>query len=88
MTLGQEFSTYAVMLEEDEARLREARMLIQEINLGATAIGTGINAPAGYAERACQELAEISGIPVVDAGGKQRGEACGASRETSAIHHV
>jgi aspartate ammonia-lyase len=65
MTLGQEFSTYAVMLEEDEARLREARALIQEINLGATAIGTGINAPAGYAELACRELAEISGIPVV-----------------------
>ncbi|XYI38347.1 hypothetical protein DAMDJJ_09340 [Cupriavidus necator] len=42
MTLGQEFSTYAVMLGEDEARLREAAMLICEINLGATAIGTGI----------------------------------------------
>lgn len=68
MTLGQEFLTYAVMMEEDEARLREARALIQEINLGATAIGTGINAPAGYAELACQYLAEISGIPVVKAG--------------------
>ncbi len=67
MTLGQEFSTYAVMMEEDEARLREARALIQEINLGATAIGTGINAPAGYADLACKFLAEISGIPVVKA---------------------
>ncbi|HET6828735.1 MAG TPA: aspartate ammonia-lyase, partial [Ramlibacter sp.] len=67
MTLGQEFSTYAVMLEEDEARLREARALIQEINLGATAIGTGINAPHGYAELACRLLAEESGIPVVKA---------------------
>ncbi|MEJ7928402.1 aspartate ammonia-lyase [Ramlibacter sp. AN1015] len=65
MTLGQEFSTYAVMMEEDEARLREARALIQEINLGATAIGTGINAPAGYADLACATLAEVSGIPVV-----------------------
>ncbi|HZY17642.1 MAG TPA: aspartate ammonia-lyase [Ramlibacter sp.] len=65
MTLGQEFSTYAVMMEEDEARLREARVLIQEINLGATAIGTGINAPAGYAELACSTLAEVSGVPVV-----------------------
>ena len=65
MTLGQEFSTYAVMLEEDEARLREARALIQEVNLGATAIGTGINAPHGYAELACRILAEQSGIPVV-----------------------
>ncbi|RYF35111.1 MAG: aspartate ammonia-lyase, partial [Comamonadaceae bacterium] len=67
MTLGQEFSTYAVMMEEDEARLREARALIQEINLGATAIGTGINAPGGYAELACRHLAEISGVPVVKA---------------------
>jgi aspartate ammonia-lyase len=67
MTLGQEFSTYAVMIGEDEARLREARALIQEINLGATAIGTGINAPDGYAELACRYLAEESGIPVVKA---------------------
>ncbi len=67
MTLGQEFSTYAVMLEEDEARLGEARALIQEINLGATAIGTGINAPAGYADLACRMLATVSGIPVVKA---------------------
>jgi len=65
MTLGQEFSTYAVMMEEDEARLREARALIQEINLGATAIGTGINAPHGYADLACRMLADISAIPVV-----------------------
>ncbi|ROZ63920.1 aspartate ammonia-lyase [Ramlibacter sp. WS9] len=67
MTLGQEFSTYAVMIEEDELRLREARALIQEINLGATAIGTGINAPHGYADLACKYLAEVSGIPVVKA---------------------
>ncbi|WP_442957756.1 aspartate ammonia-lyase [Polaromonas sp.] len=65
MTLGQEFSTYAVMIGEDEARLREARALIQEVNLGATAIGTGINAPHGYADLACQYLAEESRIPVV-----------------------
>ena len=64
MTLGQEFMTYAVMIGEDEARLGEARRLIQEINLGATAIGTGINAPHGYAELACQYLAQDSGIPV------------------------
>ena len=64
MTLGQEFMTYAVMIGEDEARLGEARRLIQEINLGANAIGTGINAPHGYAELACQYLAQDSGIPV------------------------
>ena len=44
MTLGQEFSTYAVMLQEDESRVGEAANLIREVNLGATAIGTGINA--------------------------------------------
>jgi aspartate ammonia-lyase len=65
MTLGQEFSTYAVMLGEDEARLREARSLIEEVNLGATAIGTGINAPHGYAERVVALLGEVSGVPVV-----------------------
>jgi aspartate ammonia-lyase len=62
MTLGQEFSTYAVMLGEDEQRLAEAGMLIREINLGATAIGTGINAHPDYAPLVTQRLAEISGI--------------------------
>jgi aspartate ammonia-lyase len=68
MTLGQEFSTYAVMLEEDEQRLMEACLLIHEINLGATAIGTGINAPAGYAALVCRRLSEITGIALVTAG--------------------
>lgn len=67
MTLGQEFSTYAVMLEEDQQRLREAAQLIQEINLGATAIGTGINAPPGYAALSCQRLSECAGIAFVPA---------------------
>jgi aspartate ammonia-lyase len=58
MTLGQEFSTYAVMLGEDEERLREAVLLIREINLGATAIGTGINAPPATPSLACRYLAE------------------------------
>src|SRR5437773_193812 len=67
MTLGQELSTYAVMLEEDEERLREAALLITEINLGATAIGTGINAHPAYAALVCQRLAELSGIRLVTA---------------------
>lgn len=65
MTLGQEFSTYAVMLEEDERRLEEASALMQEVNLGATAIGTGINTDAGYARRAIRHLAVMSGLPLV-----------------------
>ena len=67
MTLGQEFGTFAIMLNEDRERLREASELIAEINLGATAIGTGINAPAGYAALACKFLREITGIPLVKA---------------------
>ncbi|MBC3917692.1 aspartate ammonia-lyase [Undibacterium sp. CY18W] len=64
MTLGQEFSTYAVMMGEDQERLREAARLMCEVNLGATAIGTGINTHPDYAGRVCQALLEISGIPV------------------------
>ncbi len=67
MTLGQEFSTYAVMLGEDEERLKEAALLIREINLGATAIGTGINAHPDYAPLVCRLLAETSGVPVITA---------------------
>ncbi|MEW1635420.1 aspartate ammonia-lyase [Streptomyces sp. NPDC093801] len=67
MTLGQEFSAFAVMLDEDRSRLAEALGLIHEINLGATAIGTGLNAPAGYAEAARRHLAEITGLALVTA---------------------
>src|ERR1700688_2002216 len=67
MTLGQEFSTYAVMLGEDEQRLKEAVLLVCEINMGATAIGTGINAHPDYAGLVCRHLRSITGIPVVTA---------------------
>ncbi|SCK31444.1 aspartate ammonia-lyase [Variovorax sp. HW608] len=62
MTLGQEFSTYAVMIEEDIARLTEASALIREINLGATAIGTGITAHPEYAGKALAALRDITGL--------------------------
>ncbi len=65
MTLGQEFGAYAVMVGEDIQRVIEARNLVREINLGGTAIGTGLNAPHGYALKATRKLAELSGIPVV-----------------------
>ena len=68
MTLGQEFSTYAVMLEEDQQRLREGALLIQEMNLGATAIGTGINAHPDYAALARKYLREVTGIDYITAG--------------------
>jgi aspartate ammonia-lyase len=68
MTLGQEFSTYAVMLAEDEQRLKECALLIHEMNLGATAIGTGINAHPEYAARVRATLSDITGIALVTAG--------------------
>ncbi len=64
MTLGQEFAAFATMVMDDEKRLRESIHLMCEINMGATAIGTGINAPVGYAELVTARLAEVSGVPV------------------------
>jgi len=67
MTLGQEFGTYAVMLNEDRARLAEAVAMLYEINLGATAIGTQLNAPDGYVEAARAHLVRITELPLVTA---------------------
>jgi aspartate ammonia-lyase len=67
MTLGQEFGTFVVMLGEDKARLIESAALLHEINLGATAIGTGLNAPRGYAALACEHLSRLTGRPLVTA---------------------
>lgn len=63
MTLGAEFHGWATTVREDMQRLKEAQQLICEINMGATAIGTRINAPDGYPELCTKYLADISGIP-------------------------
>jgi aspartate ammonia-lyase len=65
MTLGQEFKAYATTIGEDVQRMKEAQALIREVNMGATAIGTGINAPAGYAEKCVKYLATITGMPLI-----------------------
>ena len=65
MTLGQEFGAWAVMVGEDIARVREAQALIREINMGATAIGTGLNAHPDYAALVTQKLRELSGVAVI-----------------------
>jgi aspartate ammonia-lyase len=52
------------MLAEDHKRLTEARELIREINLGGTAIGTGLNAHPEYAALACRHLRTITGLPL------------------------
>jgi aspartate ammonia-lyase len=62
MTLGQEFSTYDAMLGEDISRLKEATSLIGEINLGATAIGTGINTDIRYSKIVTEILAKQTGF--------------------------
>jgi aspartate ammonia-lyase len=67
MTLGQEFGAYAVTLGEDQERLTEATALLREINLGATAIGTGINADPRYAETVRARLSAIVGLEMVTA---------------------
>jgi len=67
MTLGQEFMAFAHTLGEDVDRLGEAQLLIREINLGATAIGTGLNAPIGYAELARKHLSDIVGVALITA---------------------
>jgi aspartate ammonia-lyase len=64
MTLGQEFSAYAVMIGDGIRHLTRAGEEFLAINMGATAIGTGINSPPGYAALCTKRLAEISGIPV------------------------
>ncbi|HEX6315632.1 MAG TPA: aspartate ammonia-lyase, partial [Gemmatimonadaceae bacterium] len=65
MTLGQEFSAFGHTLLEDVDRLGEALTLVREINMGATAIGTGITAAEGYTEQVRKRLSEVTGLALV-----------------------
>jgi aspartate ammonia-lyase len=86
MTLGQEFSTYGVMIGEDEDRLREAALLICEINMGATAIGTGIASHPDYARLVCKHLVAITGMPLVTAANLiEATQDCGAFVQLSGV---
>ena len=67
MRLGSEFRAFAVTIAEDIDRLKEFAALLREVNLGGTAIGTGINTPEGYSERVIRNLADVSGVPLVPA---------------------
>ncbi len=67
MTLGQEFTAFGHTILEDVDRLGEAQALIREINMGATAIGTGINAPPRYAKIVCDELSKVTGLSMITA---------------------
>ncbi|MDR7303597.1 aspartate ammonia-lyase [Haloactinomyces albus] len=64
MTLGQEFDAFASLIEKDRRRLLESRASLAEVNLGGTAIGTGLNAHPDYATLACGHLAKITGLDV------------------------
>ena len=64
MTLGQEFGAYAVMIADGIRSLEHAGHELLEINMGATAIGTGLNSPPGYAPVCTRHLAEVSAAPV------------------------
>jgi len=61
MTLGQEFNAWAKSLEDEVAALERVESVLHEVNMGGTAIGTGLNAPAGYAEKCVAHLAQITG---------------------------
>jgi aspartate ammonia-lyase len=64
MTLGQEFEAFAATLAGEVQALHAVQQVLCETNMGATAIGTGLNAPAGYAEACTKHLAAISGLPI------------------------
>ncbi len=67
MTLGQEFDAYAATLQEEINRLEQNARLFLEINMGATAIGTGINSDPDYADKVVTHLQRISKLPVCNA---------------------
>ena len=65
MTVGQEFHAFAASLESEIQLLRDAEKYLYGVNMGATAIGTGINVPKGYPEKCAAELAKLTGKPIV-----------------------
>jgi fumarate hydratase, class II len=70
LTLGQEWSGYAAMLADDLRRIEASLPGVYELALGGTAVGTGINAPVGFAEAATGEIAKLTGLPFVSAPNK------------------
>jgi aspartate ammonia-lyase len=68
MTVGQEFHAFAASLESEIQLLKDMERYLYSVNMGATAIGSGLNAPKGYAAACAKELAKIMGKPIVPAG--------------------
>jgi len=65
MSLGREFQAFATLLKEDIKILSNIKNILLEVNLGATAIGTGINTPAGFGELATEKLSQVTGYDYV-----------------------
>lgn len=63
MTLGQEFDAFGLSIEGEIEALKAGAQTLLEINMGGTAVGTGLNAPPGYSEKVTRYLAEVSGFP-------------------------
>ena len=76
LTLGQEFSGYVAPLDHGARHIQAALSHLYELALGGTAVGTGLNAPPGYAELAAAELARLTGLPFVTAPNKFEALAC------------
>jgi fumarate hydratase class II len=70
LTLGQEFSGYVAQLEQADRHLHASLPHLCELALGGTAVGTGLNAPSGYAEKVAAELARLAGHPFITAPNK------------------
>ena len=70
ITLGQEISGWVAQLHHAERHVRAALPHLGELALGGTAVGTGLNAPEGYAQAVAQELADLTGLPLVTAPNK------------------
>ena len=76
ITLGQEFSGYASMIEHGIRRVESVRRALSELALGGTALGTGLNAPPGFANTAIEEISRVTGVKFTPA--ENRFEAMGA----------
>jgi fumarate hydratase class II len=65
LTLGQEFSGYVAQLDDDIERIEQTLPHLHELAIGATAVGTGLNAPDGFGEDCAKKIAELTGLPFV-----------------------
>ena len=70
LTLGQEFSGYVAQLDDDLERLEQSLPGLYELAIGGTAVGTGLNAPAGFGEKAAAKIAELTRLPFTSAPNK------------------